>query len=164
MDYIEIGKIVNTHGILGQLKIKSYSNLDRFKKNCIIYILFNDQFIEEKIKYKNFSNGFEIVELFNYNNINDVLKYKGCNVYIKKEQQLPLTEGYYYHELTGKNVINQNNVLRGTVKEVLEYPNCDMLIINMENSNKTKLVPFIKEFIIEVTNDFIRVNEIEGLL
>jgi 16S rRNA processing protein RimM len=163
MEYIEIGQITNTYGIKGQIKIKSYTNLDRFKKNSIIYILFNNEYIKEKVKSNTTKDGFEIVKLFNYDDINLVEKYKGCTVFITKEQQLPLEDGFYYHELIGKKIINQNDELRAEVVEVRDYSHCDMLVVKLSNG-KTKMIPFVDEFILEVNDDSIIINEIDGLL
>ena len=68
MKYIIIGKIVNTHGIKGELRILSdFKYKDKiFKKGFPLYI----GYTKEK----------EII------NINEVLKYKGEYVFINKEE------------------------------------------------------------------------------
>ena len=67
---------------------------------------------------------------------------------------------YYYSDLIGLEVVNQNNEKRGVVLEIRELPQADYLVVNY--NGKKVLVPFIPEFVVDV-NDKIIVNEIEGL-
>ena len=48
MDYIEVGKIVNTHALKGEVKIKSFTTFDRFKENNSLYL--GDDKILVKVK------------------------------------------------------------------------------------------------------------------
>ena len=47
MDFIEIGKIVNTHGLKGELKIESWSSFDdiRYEKGNIVYLNIHDEYV-----------------------------------------------------------------------------------------------------------------------
>ena len=163
MSYIEVGLIANTYGIKGQLKIKAYTNIDRFAKNKQVYIKMNDKdYLSVKIKSSFKQKNCEIVKLEGFDEINEVLKFKGLEVYISEDQQKPLESGFYYHELIGKKVYNQLRELKGIVTEVLDYPHADMLVI--KTANKNKMIPFIDEFVKAVEEDRIIINEIEGLL
>ena len=84
MNYILIGKIVNTHGIKGELRIISdFPYKDRvFKNNFNIYI--GKDKINEVINTYRHHKIFDMITLKNYNNINEVLKYKGSLVYINR--------------------------------------------------------------------------------
>lgn len=94
--------------------------------------------------------------------INLVQKYHGDDIYISEfDRQDELGENeYYYNDLIGKSVVNQQGEDRGTVIEVRELPQADYLVISY--LDKSVLVPFIKEFVTEV-NEKITVKEIEGL-
>ena len=73
-----------------------------------------------------------------------------------------LDEGeYYYSELVGKHVVNQNGEDRGIVEEIREFPKSDYLAVRY--NSKIALIPFIDEFVKEVLEDKIIINEIEGL-
>ena len=161
MKYYEVGKIINTHGIKGDLKIDSYSNLDRFKKGNYIYIG------EEKEKFEIFTNrtskGFEYISLKGYLDINLVLKYKGKLVYIDETQLGDLEEDeYFYHDLIGLEVYNEDNLYRGIVVGIRELPQGDLLEVEKKDS-KIALIPFRKEFVLDV-NEKIIIHEIEGLI
>ena len=161
MKYYEVGKIINTHGIKGDLKIDSYSNLDRFKKGNYIYIG------EEKERFEIFTNrtskGFEYISLKGYLDINLVLKYKGKLVYIDETQLGDLEEDeYFYHDLIGLEVYNEDNLYRGIVVGIRELPQGDLLEVEKKDS-KIALIPFRKEFVLDV-NEKIIIHEIEGLI
>ncbi len=161
MKYYEVGKIINTHGIKGDLKIDSYSNLDRFKKGNYIYIG------EEKEKFEIFTNrtskGFEYISLKGYLDINLVLKYKGKLVYIDETQLGDLEEDeYFYHDLIGLEVYNEDNLYRGIVVGIRELPQGDLLEVEKKD-RKIALIPFRKEFVLDV-NEKIIIHEIEGLI
>ena len=95
-----IGNLVNTHGIKGEVRIISdfkYKDLI-FKPNNYIYIN------NEKLKIKTYRKhkNYDMVTFENYDNINDVLNFKGNKVYIdKKEYTFP---GILNEDLYGKKV------------------------------------------------------------
>jgi len=164
VEYIEIGKIVNTFGLRGEVKIKSYTDFERFAKNKRIYVLYQDKYNEEIIATSRLNKGIYYVSFKNYSDINQVEKYKGAVCYITELDQEKLPEGeYYFHQLIGLKVYNRKNVLRGTVKKVVEYPLSAYLEVIISDS-KTKLIPFISHFIDSVDEEKIVINEIEGLL
>ena len=85
MKYIRIGKVVNTHGVKGELRlISDFKYKDKiFKKDFLIYI--GKDKCEEKINSYRRHKMFDMITLDGYSNINDVLKYKGSYAFINKE-------------------------------------------------------------------------------
>ena len=161
MNYIEVGKIVNTHALKGEVKIKSYSNLDRFKVGNTLYL--GENYIIVKVKTHRVKEGFDYVTFENYEDINLILPYKNKSLYIKESDLEPLEENeYYIKDLINLKVYNEESKFIGIVKNVVEYPANYMLEIEKEDK-KIALVPFRKEFIIEVS-DKIVIHEIEGLI
>lgn len=115
---LKIGKIVNTHGIKGELRVLSNSDfIDvRFKPNAKIYIDNNEYIIEDGYLHKN----FVIIKLLGFDNINDVVKFKNKDIYGDILHQDVLEEDEYFNQdLEGCSVYNQDNQLRGEVIEVM---------------------------------------------
>lgn len=156
--YIYIGKIVNTHGIKGEVRILSDIEYKKeiFKTNNHLYIGKNKEnvIINSYRVHKN----FDMVTFNNINDINKVLKYKGENIYIKKEEIK--IDGYFDEELVGLEVYTDK--LIGTVKEIRKGYQ-DLFVIE---GNKEYLVPKIEPFIknIDIENKKIYINSIEGLI
>ena len=159
--YFKCGKILKTHGVKGELKVKPLTDFDRFTSGNKLYINHQYSYIEVTVDtVRDFGEDL-LVTFKDLHDINLVEKYHGDEIFVHKDDREELDEGYYYNELIGKKVINQNKEDRGIVKTIINYPQADYLEINY--NNKKHLVPFIDEFIIEVTDDYIMVNEIEGL-
>ena len=139
----KIGKIVNTHGIKGEIKIKSGSH---FSKNDFVFtkqIIVNDV-VYQTLNYR-FHNDFHMVTLKGFTNINEVLFLKGQDVYIN-EAFLPHTN---FDNLIGKRVINQeNNDVIGTVVNILETKKYKI----MELCNH-KMIPYIDHFVLKEEQD-----------
>lgn len=164
MNYYKCGHIMTTHGLKGDLKIKNLSDFDRFKKNNKLYILHNDEYISVIVnKSSPFKDNTLLVSFKDLLDINLVEKYHGDDIYISdlERENDELDGDYYYSDLVGKMVVNQNGVEKGIVLEIKELPQCDYLVVDYNKKNV--LVPFIDEFIIEVTDEKIVINEIEGL-
>ena len=160
MNYIYIGKIVNTHGIKGELRIISdFPYKDQvFKSNTKIYIGKKKE-LEIIEKYR-FHKIFDMIVLKGHYDINEVLPYKGKDVYIDREETK--IEGMLEEDYIGLNVYS-NNVLKGIIIGILKGVKQDNLII--ENNNKKYYVPKVDAFIkkIDLENKTIEIEEIEGL-
>ncbi|MBQ3253363.1 MAG: 16S rRNA processing protein RimM [Acholeplasmatales bacterium] len=162
MKFYKCGHIMTTHGIKGDLKVKPLTDFDRFYKGSKLYILHNDNYVEVKVKKASIFGNYYLVSFEGLEDINLVEKYHSDDIYVSElDRKNELEENeYYYSDLIGMNVINQNNESRGVVVEIREMPQAEYLVINY--NNKKVLVPFINEFIVDV-NEGIIVKEIEGL-
>ena len=159
--YIKIGQIVNTHGIKGELQIISdFKYKDKiFVKDFNLYIGKNKECltINTYRKYKI----FDMVTFYNLNNINDVLIYKGEDVFIKKEDIK--VDDYFDEDLIDLEVFSKDKYI-GKVKSILKGVKNDNLIV--DNNGIKNLIPNIKEFIekVDLENKKIYIKEIEGLI
>lgn len=160
MNYIYIGQIVNTHGIKGEVRIKSdfkYKK-DIFKKDFNIYIG-NDK-IKQTINTYRVHKDYDMITFNNITDINDVLEYKGLNVYVVREELN--IDGILDEDIIGMNVYSDTKEI-GLVTDILKSKAHDILVI--EKDKKRYLVPYIDEFVnIDINNKKIMINEIEGLL
>lgn len=156
MEYVYIGNIVNTHGIKGEIRILStfkYKDLI-FRKNFKIYI--GEEKNEEIIiNYRQHKN-YDMIILKGYDNINEVLKYKGKKVYINR---FDLNVPYLNKELIGFDVYNQDKLI-GKLTDILTNIQ-DVLVVD----NKI-MIPYVEEFVkkIDLKNKKIIVETIKGML
>lgn len=163
MKYIYLGKIVNTHGIKGELRLLSnfkYKNRV-LKKDFKIYIG-KDKILEEINSYRHHKQ-FDMITLKGYSNINDVLKYKSLNVYIDKDD-LVLNENEYLDEdLINLSVIVDGKCV-GKISRIDKNKFQDILVI--VSDSKKYLIPYVDEFIdkIDLENHVIIINNIKGLI
>jgi 16S rRNA processing protein RimM len=161
MNYIYVGKIVNTQGLKGEMKVISdfdYKELV-FKSGVSIYIgnSKENRIISSHRIHKN----FDIIKFEGYNDINDILKYKGMDIYILEEL---LNSDINYKnkiELIGLDVYVNDNII-GTVKEIMKTKANDILVVISEK-NKRILIPNVKE-IVTIESNKILVEDIKGLI
>ena len=161
MNLIKIGKIVNTHGIKGELRLLSkFPYKDKvFIKGMIIYI---DKDSKEVINSYRKHKNFDMITLEGYNNINEVLKYKGKNVYVDSNDIKLDNDKYLDEELIGLSVIYEN-MERGIITNIERYDK--KILINIKRKTKEYLIPYNDNLIdnIDMKNKKIFIKDIKGL-
>jgi len=162
-EYLVIGKIVNTHGIKGELRLLSrFKYKDKvFVKDMNIYIGKNKdlEVINSYRKHKS----FDMITLVGYDNINQVLKYKGLLAYIKKSD-LHLNNGEYLDKDLIDLDVYIDNKLVGKVIDVNDNGNGNKTL-SIEIDNKTSFVPLVEQFVnVDLTNKKVDVYPIEGMI
>lgn len=161
MKLIKIGKIVNTHGIKGELRLLSkFPYKDKvFIKNMVIYInKENKEIINTYRKHKN----FDMITLNGYTNINEVLKYKGKNVYVDSDDIQLDKDKYLDEEIIGLNVVYENNN-KGIIVNIERYDKTSLLVITGEE--KEYLIPYNENIIdkVDIENKKLYIKDIKGL-
>ncbi len=159
MEYVIIGKIVNTHGIKGEIRILSNFEFKEkiFKEGFNLYI----GPLKEKVTistYRHHKN-FDMCIFKEYNYINDVLKFKGEKVYIDKND-LILDKGEILDSDLIKMNAYYNNTCIGRISDIINNNGYKLFLIN------NKYIPYNKEFIekIDIPNKKVIFKNIEGLL
>ena len=145
MNRLYIGKIVNTHGIKGELRIKD--NLTTKQRNEIFKIGSN-LIIEDK-SYKITSyrvhKDYDMVTFEGFNNINEVLFLKGKKVYKSKDEINLNNEDVLDSELITYKVKTTDNI-EGKILDIEETGN-NYKILRLLINNKELLVPYHKDFV-----------------
>ncbi len=137
MSNIYIGVVTTTHGIKGELKIKSnFQYKEKILKKGNTLIIDNQEYI---IKTHRIHKNLDMVTLNNYTNINEVLFLLKKKVYFD-EQKLTLTKNEVLDsDLIKYNVISTDNK-KGTIKEIF-YASKENKIIRIM-FDKEVLIPF----------------------
>lgn len=161
MKYVLIGKLVNTHGLKGEVRILSdFKYKDKvFIPGMKIY-LGKDKNCEEIKTYRH-HKVFEMITMNNYNDINQVLKYKGDYVFVNKED-IKLSQNEYLDEdIIGLDVYIADRCL-GKVKKIENHNGNEILVVSDE---KDYLIPYNFDIIISINLEKgeIMVEDIPGL-
>ena len=161
-DYIYVGKIVNTHGLKGEIRI--LSDLEKKEKvfvtNMPIYIGRKKE--REVISSYRHHKNFEMITMKGYSDINEVLRYKGLYVYIKKGD-LQLEDGEYLEsDLIGLKVIVEK-MEKGVITEIRDSGHNKFLVIQTEKGEV--FIPYQEEFIssMDFVNKQIVITPIKGM-
>lgn len=160
-DMIKVGTITSTHGIRGEVKIVGDNPCFSPSFKDALYIDTNPLTTVHIKSVKN-QNGKLIVAFKEFDNINLVECFKNLAIYAKRETLGELEEDeVYLTDLIEMEVYNEENKYVGVVVDIREYPQCYYLVV--EKEDKSYLIPFIKEFVVDIT-DVIIIHEMEGLL
>lgn len=157
--YIEAGKIVNTHGVRGEVKIQVWLDSPEFLRS------FKTVYIEGKpvkMLSSRTHKSFVIAVLEGVEDVNAAMCLKNKTVFIDRgEAKLP--EGaYFLQDIIGARVIDENSAEIGTLEDILETPASDVYIVRGETEH---MIPAVPEFILstDAENGVIRVHLIEGM-
>lgn len=147
MELIYIGKITSTHGIKGELKIKS-----NFEYKDKVFVEGNKIVIDDKeyiIKTYRKHKDFDMVTLNDYKDINEVLFLINKKVYIYKDND-NISDIVLDEDLVKYSVVINNK--KGSIKEIF-FASSNNKIIRVLIDSKEVLVPFNKEFIKKIDKD-----------
>lgn len=167
MSKVEIGRIVNTCGLKGEVKVISSSDFikDRFKKGNIINVYNKDKNIDVNynvVSYRK-NDKFLYVKFSEVNTIEEAEKLKESSLLIDSESLPKLDkDSFYYYELLDMEVYYNESKI-GVISEISDNTRQSLIRVKGE---KEFLVPFIDEFIesIDTENKKITLKNIEGLL
>ena len=160
-DLIKVGTITSTHGIKGEVKVMGDNSCFSPKYKETLYIETTPLTPVHINTVKN-QTGKLIVSFKEFNNINLVECFKNLGILAKRDTLEIEEDEVYLSDLVGMEVYNETDKYLGEVIDYREYPQCFYLVI-IDEEEKTHLIPFIDEFIKDITDKII-IHEMEGLL
>lgn len=165
MEYKLIGRIANTHGLKGELKVIPDTDFiaERYQAGSAIYL--GKDKLKMLVKSYREHQGLVLLTLLDHEDINLVEKFKGFEIYKSIDDIKPLAKGeYYFSDLKGLDAY-VNDEKRGRVIDVEAGTKANNLRI-MKEDGKMALVPFLPVFIknVDLENRRIDIIEMAGLL
>ncbi len=160
----KIGKITNTHGIKGEVKVYNLSDFDRFLVGKKVYVLVGGQkhfFTIERVRE---SKNLLIIAFEGYADINLIEPFKSMDLYTDEDINDALeADEYHYEMLIDKDLYDTHGLKLGVVKNIVFVPQGHLLEVQKEDG-KMGYVPFVNAFVKEILADRIIIETIEGLL
>ena len=160
MNYLYVGKLVNTHGIKGEVRLLSkFRYKDKvFVKGFKVYIGKDKK--EFEIERYRVHKNFDMLVFKDIYDINKIEYLKGSLVYINKNDLNLDNNTFLSIDLIGFNVIIDNKNI-GIIKEVLDTPANEVLVLD-----NNVMIPYVKEFIdnINTNKKTITIKNIKGLI
>ncbi|GGA39945.1 ribosome maturation factor RimM [Paenibacillus physcomitrellae] len=167
---LSVGKIVNTHGIRGELKILSSTDFPdvRFAEgNRLLFVNpESGQQVPVTVQMSRPNKGTFILKFKEFGNINEVEKFKGWDLKVTKDQTIELEpDEYYFHEIIGCQVVTEEGEELGTITEILRPGANDVWVVKMKNG-KQLLLPVIDDVVldVDVPEKLVKIHLMEGLL
>ncbi|KGM36268.1 ribosome maturation factor RimM [Streptococcus sinensis] len=168
MNYFNVGKIVNTQGLQGEMRVLSVTDFaeERFKKgNKLALFDKKDQFVMDvEIASHRKVKNFDIIKFKGMYHINEIEKFRDFTLKVREEDLTDLEDGeFYYHEIIGLEVY-ENDVLLGTIKEILQPGANDVWVVKRKGK-RDLLLPYIPPVVlgIDIERGRVDVEIPEGL-
>ncbi len=162
MSLIEIGKIVNTHGLRGHIKVEPWCDgIETFEYLKRVFINSNSYEIESVKIQKNLF----LLKLSQVDSVENAELLKNNVLYAQESEMPPLPEGVYYiKDIIGLKVYDGDNYI-GEIIDWIETGANNVYVIKREKG-KDVLIPAIDSVIqnIDIENNVMSVNMMEGLM
>lgn len=145
MDLLEVGKIINTHGLRGEVKVSTWTDTpDVFEDLKKVYLKNKDILTISSVKYQ--KNNL-IVKFNELSDINEAEKLKNYVLYAEREDLGDLPEGVYYiADLIGMKVKKISGEEIGEIKDVLQTGANDIYVTG-RSDKKDLLIPVIPDVV-----------------
>lgn len=166
MDLLEVGKIVNTHGLRGEVKIVPWTDSpDVFEDLEYVIIKSRAGDMTLNIKGIKYQKNNIIVKFKELERIEDAEPLKNSTVYAPREMLGELPEGVYYiADLIGLEVVNEQGEKIGTIADVFSTGANDVYDVKREGQ-KNLLLPVIDDVVlnVDIPQKKVTVHIMEGL-
>lgn len=150
-DKLQVGVITTTHGIRGEVKVfPTTDDAQRFLDLKTVYLDTGKEELELEIEKVKFFKNLVILKFKNYDNINDIEKYKKCPILVTREDAVELEENeYFIADLIGLDAVSDEGENLGKISDVLQTGANDVYVIKNKGV-KDILVPAIEQCVREV--------------
>ena len=161
-----VGVINNTHGLKGEVKVfPTTDDTARFKKLKECFVKKKDGITELKCTSCRFFKNLVILKFEGLDRIEDVEPLKGLDLYVTRDNAVPLKEGeYYIADILGADVVDDEGNHIGKLSDVLKTGANDVYDVTMDNG-KQLLLPVIPDCVLnrDIENRVITVHMMKGL-
>ena len=158
--YFKVGKIVNTQGLKGEVRVISTTDFaeERYQKGVELEKLLT---IKSYRRHKN----FDLLTFEDHPRIEDVEGYRDCLLKVSSDALEELEDDeLYYHEVIGLEIITDEGEHIGKVSEILSPGSNDVWVVK-QKGKKDLLIPFIEPVVykIDKENKQAYIHVLEGL-
>ena len=138
MDYLRVGVIANTHGVRGEVKV--YPTTDDIKRFDYLKETVLDtgkEHIPLHVSSVKYFKNMVILGFDEFDNMDQVIPYKGCDLLVTRENAIPLAEGeYFIVDLIGCNVITDEDKELGKLVDVIQTGANGVYVVRMDNGKE----------------------------
>ena len=164
---LQVGAVTSTHGLAGEVKVfPTTDDPKRFKKLKQVLLDTGKDMLPLGVEHVKFFKNMVILKFKGYDRIEDIMGFKGKNLYVTRENAVRLKKDeYFIADLIGMKVYTEDEAYLGELTEVITTGANDVYTVHMENG-KDVLIPAIGQCIlnIDVEHETMQVHLLEGLL
>lgn len=161
--YLEIGKIVNTHGIKGEIKVQPWCDSPEFLADFDL-LYFADK-TPVNITSAKVHKGCVLMTLDGITTIEQAEALKNKILYMDRNDAELDNSAVFIQDLIGLTVFDERlNRNIGTIKDVIDNPSSDIYIVS--DGVKEYMIPAVKEFLrsVDLEKELVTICSIKGLI
>lgn len=168
--WFNVGKIVNTHGIKGEVRVISKTDFaeERYKPGNTLYLFAEGaaEPVKVTVSAHRLHKQFHLLQFKEMPSLNEVEHLRNMVIKVPEEDLGELEEDeFYFHEIIGCEVVSEDGELIGTVKEILT-PGANDVWVVARKGKKDVLIPYIASVVkdININEKKIKIHVMEGLI
>ena len=168
-EYMQVGTIVNTHGVKGEMKIMpTTDDVKRFELLKEIFVETKDGLVVYPITSVRYLKNLVLLKLENIDDMTQAERLKTCDIKIPKSLALTLKEDeYYIGDLYNMEVVTKDGEKLGKITDILFTGSNDVYVVKnvIDPGRKDVLIPAIKQCIlsVDINENTMIVHLLEGL-
>jgi 16S rRNA processing protein RimM len=145
--FVIIGKIEDTFGVDGKLKVKPFSPQRVWENTNTIYLKRKTgEYVPFEVEKAEVRGRKVYLKLKGIDSEDDALRLSGAHIFLPEEELPKLKSGeYYYYQLVGSKVVGRNGEELGTVDYIHDGGMYPMLVLD-----NNQIIPFTKNFVVKV--------------
>lgn len=164
MSKLRVGKIINTHGIKGELKVDAVTDFpdQRFAKKSKLFVADKEMTVLSSRPF----NRFWLLTFAGYEDINLVEQYKGQDIFVDESVSEPKTAAgeFLVSQIIGLQAVDESGHVVGRIVDSFHTGANDVWTIK-KNNGKEILIPYIDQVVkkVDLTDGQITIDLLEGL-
>ena len=167
-DRFQVGVVASTHGLHGEVNVfPTTEDPNRFKKlKKVMLHTQRGENLELDVQSAKFFKKFVIVKFKQFNTIEEVEKFRGCELTIDRKDALKLAPGeFYVADMIGLDIVDEEGNKLGVLTDVLQTGANDVYEMTRDGDDKV-YIPAIKDCVKEIDMEEKRIviHVMEGLL
>ena len=150
-EFLQVGVISSTHGIAGEVKVfPTTDDVKRFKKLKEVILDTGKERMTLHICQVKFFKQMVILKFKEFQNINEVERFRGKSLYVTRENAVKLQKDeYFIADMIGMRVVSTEGEELGTLTDVLQTGANDVYVVE-QNGASQLLLPAIKDCILDI--------------
>ena len=158
--FIEAGRIVNTHGVQGEVKIEVWLDSPKFFKSFKRLYTAGGQ--ELKVLSARTHKDFVIAKLEGVEDVNAAMALKNKVLSIRRSDAALPHGAFFLQDILGAKVVDEDGHEIGVLQDVMETPASNIYVVRGETEH---LIPAVPEFVLstDAEKGLITVHLIEGM-
>ncbi len=158
-EFLEIGRIVNTHGVRGEIKVQPWADSPEFLLGFKTLYLDGQPL---RVRGGRVHKGMVILAVEGVEDVNAAMALKNRVLYIRRSDARLPEGSFFLQDILGAKVVTEQGEELGELADVLDLPGNAVYVVRGE---REILIPAVPEFILrtDAENGVVTVRLIEGL-